>query len=98
MASESATPAWWDLHVRVARGEQLSSAEQQEYDRAVAEHDRSSLVRPSVEELKQRRALIASLSQENTQLRARLEQLEAEARQIERTLSQETRELLGVTE
>ena len=98
MQQQSASASWWDLHVRAARGEQLSHAEQQEYEAALAQQDRAALLRSDLDELRRLRASVASLSQENAQLRARADRLDHEIRELERNLDQPTRELLGVTE
>lgn len=99
MHSEPSQPSWWELHVRAARGEQLSPLEQAEYESALAQHDQAPVVvKTDIEELRRLREVTRSLAQANVQLRARVDALLQEARRLESNLNQKTQELLGVTE
>jgi hypothetical protein len=91
-------PSWWDLHVRAARGEELSPAEQVEYEAALRQHDQSPLAQPDLAELKRLRSHAGSLAEENAQLRTRVDALLREIRRMEGNLNEETRQLLGVGE
>ena len=69
--------AWWDLHLRKARGETLSEQEQQLYDADVARQDREALpLRGDLESLKEMRAQVRSLTRSNTNLQSRLTELD----------------------
>jgi hypothetical protein len=92
-------PAWWELHLRKARGERLSEQEQQLYDAEMARHDRESApLRTDLAALKQMRKQVLTLARMNSQLRARVEELDQEMHRIEHLLSRETREALGIGE
>lgn len=94
-----ATPsAWWELHLRKARGELLSEAELQRYEAELALHDRESLARHDLETMKKTRNAAAALALENAHLHARADRLQEEIRSLEQALSLETRKLLGVGE
>jgi predicted RNase H-like nuclease (RuvC/YqgF family) len=78
---------WWQLHVRVARGEKLSPLEQMEYDRGLQVLDREE--RQELEAgdragLRKLRAQIEQLQTENVQLRARSARLDRQIRTLER--------------
>jgi hypothetical protein len=91
-------PLWWELHLRQARGQPLSAAEQQFYDAEMARLDQEETPLGDTSSLRALRANIGALAQENAELRQRLDQLAAEVRAIEQALSQRTRQLLGVQE
>jgi len=90
-------PAWWVLHLRKAKGEHLSEAEQQLYDVEMAHQDQAAALQP-LAALRELRASINALAQQNADVRTRLAQLEQEIHSVEQTLSRQTRELLGVQE
>jgi hypothetical protein len=98
MTQEAKQPTWWDLHLRKARGEVLSEAEQRRYDEEMARQDREAPLTGDIEMLKRMRATAAALGEESAQLRARIERIEKEIQRIEQGLSRQTRELLGVQE
>jgi predicted RNase H-like nuclease (RuvC/YqgF family) len=88
---------WWELHLRKARGETLSEAEQQLYDAETARQDRQAPPLASdLQALKELRDQVRALARDNTALRARLSDLDAEIRRVEAALSRETRQALGV--
>jgi len=89
---------WWELHLRKARGEQLSAAEQERYNAEIARQDQEAPAQNHIEALKEMRATAAALALENAQLRLRIERLEEDIRTVEQALSRETRELLGIGE
>jgi hypothetical protein len=98
MIPESVSPTWWELHLRTARGESLSDAERQIYEAELARHDQEAPPLGDLDTLRQLRTAVAELTQENTQLRGRRVQLETEIQAVERALSRQTRDLLGVSE
>ncbi len=90
---------WWSLHLRRARGEILSTDEQHRLDMELAKQDRiAPPLRTDLVSLKRLREEVLHRSQENDQLHARLAQLEQERTRVERALSPEIRQLLGVVE
>lgn len=98
MNNETERPDWWELHLRHARGEPLSAAEQQQYAAELARHDQEPDLTGNLDTLKKLRAELAAWTQENAQLRSRIEGLEQEIRAAEQRLNPQTRELLGVGE
>ncbi len=98
MNPEFQTPTWWELHLRHARGEELTEAERQAYEAELARHDQGAPPLGDLESLRQLRQAASQQARENAQLRERLEQLEGEVRAAEQALSRRTQELLGVSE
>lgn len=98
MNADAEPAAWWELHLRQARGEPLSGDEQQRYDAEIARHDQEVPAQRPIEALKVMRAAAAALAHENTELRLRIERLEGEIRTLEQALSRQSRELLGIGE
>jgi hypothetical protein len=97
--SQSDPHAWWELHLRQARGESLSEEEQRFYDAEIARQDReASPLKSDLGSLKKLRAQVCNLPRTNAQLRARLVELETQMQNVEQSLSQETREALGAME
>jgi hypothetical protein len=90
-------PAWWALHLRAARGETLSAEERRLYDEEMARQDNDAPpFHRDLAALKGLRAQAVRLAADNAELRVRLARLEAEQERLERALSPETRQLLGV--
>lgn len=98
MSNNTQKGTWWDLHLKVARGEKLTDQEKQLYDAEMSQHDQIGSHLSNIDLLKKLRAEIATLSQQNEQMRAHITSLEAEIKTIEKRLSKETRELLEVQE
>jgi hypothetical protein len=96
MTHEPESASWWELHLRKARGEALSKAEQQVYDAELARQDQAAPL--PLASLKKLREQAGVLETENAALRQRLHELEREIRAVERALSRQTREALGVPE
>ena len=90
---------WWDLHLRLARGETLSEQEQQLYDAEVARQDREAPpLKSGLEALKAMRQQVLDLGLDNADLRSQVTDLEKDIRLVEQALSEETRQALGVGE
>ncbi len=90
---------WWELHLRIARGETLSEQEQQLYDAEVARQDREAPpLKTDLESLRTMREQVLALGRDNVELRSRVDELEREIRRVEHALSAETRQALGVGE
>lgn len=91
--------AWWELHVRKARGETLSDEEQRLYDAEVARQDGEAVpLKSDLGSLRNLREQARALAQANPELRDRLAELDREIRSAERSLSRETRAALGIAE
>jgi hypothetical protein len=91
--------AWWELHLRKARGEALSEQEQQLYDAELARQERdASPLHVDLASLRSLRDQVTSLARTNADLRGRVAELEQEIGHVEQSLSQKTREALGVGE
>ena len=93
------TDNWWGLHLRKARGERLSEEEEDFYDSELARQDREApALQNGIEVLKKMRAQLAELGKVNDELRSRWTELNQEIRVVEQSLTQKTREALGVKE
>ena len=92
-----AAKAWWELHLRKARGEALSDSEQTLYESELARQDReASPLSCDMDTLKQLRVQAGKLERTNADLRSRLTMLEKEIEAVEKSLSDEARTALGV--
>ncbi len=90
---------WWQLHLRKAKGETLSSAEQHAYDAELCRQDcEASPLKIDLIRLKYLRTQASELAKTNADFRSRVTELELEIQLVERSLSRETREALGVKE
>jgi len=94
MADTPAQPTWWDLHLRQARGEVLSDAEQARCEAEVAALDK--VTAPSLVGLRRLREEVKTSALRNAELRQRVALLEEAVRTAEQSLSAATREALGV--
>jgi hypothetical protein len=94
MADTPAQPTWWELHLRHARGEVLSAAEQARYEAEMAALDKGPP--PSLEALRRLREEVKASGLRNAELRQRVAQLEEAIREAEQSLSPATREALGI--
>ena len=85
--------------MRARADETLSADERRLYDDEMARHDRDASVPPAdLARLKSLRDQAARLVSDNADLRVRLARLEEEQARVERSLSRETRQRLGVGE
>ena len=98
MGSNAKREDWWELHVRKARGEQLTDGEQARYDAELQKHDQATNGRSEIADMESLRNHVERLSQENGVLRQRVEDLQKQIKLLEHSLSDETKELLGVRE
>jgi hypothetical protein len=91
--------AWWPLHLRKVRGEALTDEERRVYEAELARLDGAA---PSlgggIGALRKLRGELVMLARTNQDLRSRINELDCEIRVIEKSLSDETREALGVKE
>jgi hypothetical protein len=77
-------PAWWELHLRKARGEALSEEEQCFYESEMARQDREApALRTDLESLKQMRDQVVALARTNAELRTRVDELDQEIRRAD---------------
>lgn len=92
---ESAFQTWWELHVRVARGESLTAEERTVYQSQLHdfETDEESQLLLGA---KHAREDLTALESERSQLEQRRQELDAEIRLLESRMGQQTRLLLGV--
>lgn len=92
---DSAFQTWWELHVRVARGESLTAEES-----AVYQSGRQDLESGEESQLlleaKHARDDLKALESERSELERRRQELDAEIRLLESRMGQETSRLLGV--
>ena len=94
---EAAYQQWWQLHVRVARGESLSPEETSAYAAGRRDLDEDENLR-SFEIAKQARQELQALDAERTRLEQRRRQLDAEISSLESRLGLQARQLLGAEE
>ena len=87
---------WWQLHLRVARGEKLDPAEQDRYEAGLREIDLPEISKSNLPKLLQLRESLAELDSKCQDLRAKRATLEAEISTLESTLSKKMRQQLGV--
>jgi hypothetical protein len=86
---------WWQLHLRVARGESLDPGEQSSYDAGRRELEREERLVETTE-AKESRERLAQLKAQHTDLETRRLQLDAEIADLESRLRDQTRQYLGV--
>jgi hypothetical protein len=75
MSENPQSPSWWQLHLRKARGEILSDAEEQEHAAEMARHDAADTLSVDLTELLTLRKSMTDLAQENDRLRQRVREL-----------------------
>jgi predicted RNase H-like nuclease (RuvC/YqgF family) len=86
---------WWQLHLRVARGDSLSPDEQSSYHAGRRELEREERLLET-EQARQAREHLAALEAEHADLERRRQQLDAEIGRLESQLEDPTRQYLGV--
>ena len=92
---QAAYQQWWQLHLRVARGEALSPDQFATYEsgRRVLEQQEQF---PAATIARKAREELATLEAEHARLEKRRQQLDSEIASLESQLSQQTRQYLGV--
>lgn len=86
---------WWQLHLRVARGESLGPKEQSSYDAGRRELEREERLLETTE-ARESREQLAALEAEHAALETRRQQLDTEIAELEARLRDQTRQYLGV--
>jgi uncharacterized protein YlxW (UPF0749 family) len=86
---------WWQLHLRVARGDFLSPDEQSSYQAGRRELEREERL-VETKEARETREHLAALEAEHADLEKRRQQLNAEIGRLESQLEDHTRQYLGV--
>ena len=87
---------WWDLHLRMCRGEELSDEERAVYEAGRQElHDEEHLATDLLS-LRQTRQEVMGWDAKCDQLQARRRQLKQEFSRLESALSEEARKALGI--
>jgi len=86
---------WWRLHVRLARGGQLSAEEQSAYEAGRGKLEQEETFQEATD-AKRARLELTRLEQEHAQLERQRRQLEVEIAQLETQLSEPTRQFLSV--
>ncbi len=94
---ESAYQRWWQLHVRVARGETLHPEESELYDVGRRELEQAEVLRP-IETARRARRELRALETEHRSLEQRRQQLDREIAALESRLPLAARQLLGAEE
>lgn len=97
MSDSVLAAGWWELHLRKARGQALAPEELRRYEAELSRQDgEAAPLNCGLAALITMRADLAQLGQANAALRSRLGELDDEVRAVEKSLSRETREALGV--
>ena len=86
---------WWHLHLRLARGGELSAEEQSCYEAGRGKLEQEERFQEATN-AKLARVQLTRLEQEHAQLERQRRQLEAEIAQLEARLSEPTRQFLSV--
>ncbi len=86
---------WWQLHLRVARGDSLSPDEQSSYYAGRRELEREERLLET-EQARQAREYLAALEAKHADLERRRQQVDAEITRLEAQLEDPTRQYLGV--
>lgn len=89
-------PNWWPLHLRAARGEDLTPDERAIYEAARKRIEEGESYPGDLVSLKQTRAQIMDLEAEQAALQARHDALKAEIDALESALDERTRQALGL--
>ena len=92
---QTAYENWWHLHVRLARGGELSVEERATYEAGRGKLEQEETFQEATE-AKRARLELARLEQEHAQLERQRRQLEVEIAQLESRLSEPTRQFLSV--
>jgi hypothetical protein len=88
---------WWEMHLRIARGQLLSPDEKAVYEAGREDLERDEKLQ-EVRSTREAREQLQKLEAERGQLEKRRQQLDREIAALEGRLNQETRQLLGVEE
>ena len=86
--------AWWQLHVRAARGEHLAPEEQTSYEEGLRHLEAAETLDGGIDELRRVRAAVLAAEADRDRLQQRRTQLEREIALLESALSERTRHLL----
>jgi hypothetical protein len=98
MMDDATRQRWWDLHLRVARGENLNSEEQVFYEAGLQDLHREEVLHTDLSGLREARLNLAALESTHAQLQAQREKLDAEITALEGLLSERTKQLSGIEE
>jgi hypothetical protein len=85
---------WWQLHLRIARGEALSGTEQEAYDSFRHELEQDDVL-PAMVSARMLRKELQSLEGDYEKLEKQRRQLDVEIARLESELSDPTREYLS---
>ncbi len=86
---------WWQLHLRLARGETLSSDESAAYKVGLADLEREEQLTATVD-ARELRQLLTKLQKEHSVLENQRQELDAVIAALESRLSGSVRQFLGV--
>src|SRR5438067_12555449 len=93
---EQTYKAWWPLHLRVAKGEELNPEERARYEAGLKQMYGEEKLDGSKAALRVARQRVVELRAEYARLRSEYEALEAETAAREAQLSEPTWQLLGI--
>ena len=94
---KAAYEQWWQIHVRAARGEQLSAEERTLYEAGCQDLDSAEQLR-LVQDASELRDQLKVMEKERGQLEQRRLALYAEIAALEKQLPQQTQLVLGIKE
>ncbi len=85
---------WWQLHIRVARGETLASEERRSYEAGLRQQQESERLDGGIGELRRVRAAVHAAETERDRMRQLQAELDREIAALESALGEHTRQLL----
>ena len=97
MLDETAYRRWWQLHLRVARGELLSSEDRAVYDTLLRDLDEDESFLP-LQQASEARKELRELEAQRLGLQQRRTQLDEEIADLERKLAPQARHLISAEE
>lgn len=87
---------WWTLHVRAARGEELTEGERVAYEAGLRELQDEEVLASDLSSLREVREAVSELDAKYEELQQRRHELKAEVARLEAGLSEEERKRLGI--
>ena len=93
---EQAYRAWWPLHLRVAKGEELNTAERAGYEEGKKRLHEDETPQADIAALRQTREEIKALEVERHRLQSRRRGLQQKVATLEAALGEKEKQALGV--
>jgi cell division protein FtsB len=87
---------WWDLHIRIARGEAIGGQERIAYEEGRKELHQEEDLTEDISRLRGTRRGVMELDAKCEELHARRQQLKRDIARLEAALTEEVRRTLGI--